>query len=65
MGESDLLDQGAVLGDPTIDEMQRPSPETGPTQAWERQGSGYGIGGSSGLTDDGLPPVQDSGCTWV
>ena len=62
--EGDLRpDQGGILSDAAIDEMQRPSPETGPTRGWEREGSGYGIGWFVGITEDGLQVVQHSGGT--
>jgi len=61
--KDDLPNQDAILGDAAIDEMQRPSPETGPTRAWEREGSGYGLGWFVGVTRDGLRVVQHSGRT--
>jgi CubicO group peptidase (beta-lactamase class C family) len=59
--KNDLPDQEAIISDVAIDEMQRPSPETGPTREWEREGSGYGIGWFIGTTDDHLRVVQHSG----
>ncbi len=61
--KNDLPDQQAIISNAAIDEMQRPSPETGPTKAWEREGSGYGIGWFVGVTKDGLRVVQHSGGT--
>ena len=61
--KNDLPNQEAILGDAAIDEMHRPSPETGPTRAWEREGSGYGLGWFVGVTRDGLRVVQHSGWT--
>jgi CubicO group peptidase (beta-lactamase class C family) len=61
--KNDLPDQEAVISDAAMDEMQRPSPETGPTRAWERMGGGYGIGWFVGITEDGLRVVQHSGWT--
>jgi CubicO group peptidase (beta-lactamase class C family) len=58
-----LPDQGAIITESAIDEMQRPSPETGPTREWEREGSGYGIGWYVGVTEGGLRVVQHSGGT--
>ena len=60
---NDLPDQRAIISDAAIDEMQRPSPETGPTREWEHEGSGYGIGWYVGVTGDGLRVVQHSGWT--
>lgn len=56
-------DQSAVLTEGSIDEMQRPGPETGPMREWEGEGSGYGIGWFVGVTRDGLRVVQHSGGT--
>jgi CubicO group peptidase (beta-lactamase class C family) len=61
--KNDLPDQLAIISDAAIDEMQRPSPETGPTRAWEREGSGYGIGWFVGVTEDGLRVIHHSGGT--
>jgi hypothetical protein len=61
--KNDLLDQEAIISDAAIDAMQNPSPETGPTRGWEREGSGYGIGWFVGVTEDGLRVVQHSGGT--
>ena len=61
--KNDLPDQEAIISDAAIDGMQRPSPETGPTRGWEREGSGYGIGWYVGVTEDGLRVVQHSGGT--
>jgi CubicO group peptidase (beta-lactamase class C family) len=61
--KDDLPGQEAAISDAAIDEMQRPSPETGPTREWEREGSGYGIGWFVGVTKDGLIVVQHSGGT--
>jgi CubicO group peptidase (beta-lactamase class C family) len=58
-----LPDQRAIVSDAAVDEMQRPSPETGPTRDWEREGSGYGIGWDVGVAEDGLRVVQHSGGT--
>jgi len=62
--EGDLRpDQRAIISDAALDEMQSPSPETGPMKEWEREGSGYGIGWFIGVTEDGLRVVQHSGWT--
>jgi CubicO group peptidase (beta-lactamase class C family) len=61
--KNDLPDQEVIISDAALDEMQRPSPETGPTREWEREGSGYGIGWFVGVTEDGLRVVQHSGGT--
>jgi len=61
--KNDLPAQRAVITDGSIDEMERPSPETGPTREWEREGSGYGIGWFIGVTEGGLRVVQHSGGT--
>jgi CubicO group peptidase (beta-lactamase class C family) len=58
-----LLDQRAIITESAVDEMQRPSPETGPMREWEREGSGYGIGWFIGIADDRLRVVQHSGWT--
>jgi CubicO group peptidase (beta-lactamase class C family) len=58
-----LPDQSAVLSGDSIDEMQRPSPETGPLREWEGEGSGYGIGWFVGVTEEGLRVVQHNGGT--
>jgi CubicO group peptidase (beta-lactamase class C family) len=58
-----LPGQSAIISDAAIDEMQRPSPETGPTREWERAGSGYGIGWHVGVTEDGLRAVYHAGGT--
>jgi CubicO group peptidase (beta-lactamase class C family) len=61
--KNDLPDQEVIISDAAIDEMQRPSPETGPTRGWEREGSGYCIGWYVGVSEDGLRVVQHSGGT--
>ena len=62
--EGDLRpEQKAIIRDAAIDAMQNPSPETGPTRDWEREGSGYGIGWFIGVTEDSLRVVQHSGGT--
>jgi CubicO group peptidase (beta-lactamase class C family) len=61
--KNDLPDQEAVIGHAAIDEMQRPSPGTGPTREWERAGSGYGIGWYVGVTQNGRRVVHHSGGT--
>jgi len=61
--KNDLPDQKAIISDAAIDEMQRPSPGTGPTREWEREGSGYGIGWYVGVTEDGLRVIHHSGGT--
>jgi Beta-lactamase len=58
-----LPDQEAIIGPSAIDEMQRPSPETGPMRQWEGQESGYGIGWYVGVTEDGLSVIHHSGWT--
>ncbi len=61
--KNELPDQEAIIGPAAIDEMQRPSPDTGPTRTWEKEGSGYGIGWYVGVTQDGLRVIQHSGWT--
>ncbi len=61
--KNDLPDQRAIISDAAVDEMQCPSPETGPMREWEREGSGYGIGWFVGVTGDGLRVIQHSGGT--
>jgi len=68
--KNDLLPEGdlqpdheAIISDAAIDDMQRPSPETGPMQKWEREGSGYGIAWHIGVTEDGLRVVYHTGGT--
>jgi len=61
--KNDLPDQRAIITAAAIDAMQNPSPETGPTREWEREGSGYGIGWFIGVTEDGLRVIQHSGGT--
>ena len=61
--KNELPDQQAIISEAAIDEMQRPSPETGPTREWEHEGSGYGIGWFVGVTRDGLRVVQHNGGT--
>jgi CubicO group peptidase (beta-lactamase class C family) len=61
--KNDLSDQRAILSDASIDGMQHPSPETGPMEVWEREGSGYGIGWFIGVTEDGLRVVYHTGGT--
>ena len=56
-------EQKGIINDAAIDTMQNPSPETGPTRDWEREGSGYGIGWFIGVTEDGLRVIQHSGGT--
>lgn len=58
-----LPDQRAIITESAIDEMQRPSPATGPMREWEREGSGYGIGWYVGVTKDGLRVIHHSGGT--
>jgi CubicO group peptidase (beta-lactamase class C family) len=58
-----LPDQRAIIADVAIDHMHRPSPETGPTREWEREGSGVGIGWYVGVTEGGLRVVHHSGGT--
>jgi CubicO group peptidase (beta-lactamase class C family) len=58
-----LPDQKAIISNAAIDAMQNPSPETGPMEEWEREGSGYGIGWHVGVTEDGLRAVMHSGWT--
>jgi len=53
----------AILTNESIAEMQQPSPSTGPSKPWERDGSGYGIGWSIGATDQGLRVVMHNGGT--
>jgi len=61
--KTDLSDQDAIITNTSIDEMQRPSPETGPMREWEREGSGYGIGWFIGVTEEGQLAVHHSGGT--
>ena len=61
--KNNLPDQRAIISDAAIDEMQQPSPETGPTREWEREGSGYGIGWFIGITGNRLRVVQHNGGT--
>lgn len=61
--KNDLPDQRAIITAATIDAMQKPSPETGPTREWEHKGSGYGIGWFIGITDARLRAVHHSGGT--
>jgi CubicO group peptidase (beta-lactamase class C family) len=61
--KNDMSDQRAIISDASIDDMQRPSPETGPMRDWEHEGSGYGIGWFVGVTEDGLRVIQHSGGT--
>ena len=61
--KNDLSDQRAIITEATIDKMQKPSPETGPIQEWECDGSGYGIGWVISITKDRLRAVHHSGGT--
>jgi CubicO group peptidase (beta-lactamase class C family) len=61
--KNDLPDQRAIITGATIDTMQKASPETGPTQAWECDGSGYGIGWVISITNDYLRALHHSGGT--
>jgi CubicO group peptidase (beta-lactamase class C family) len=61
--KNDLSDQRAIITEATIDKMQKPSPETGPIQEWECDGSGYGIGWVISITNDYLRAVHHSGGT--
>jgi len=61
--ENDLPGQEAIITTDAIDAMQDPNPETGPTRAWEHEGSGYGIGWFVGVTEDGMRIAQHSGGT--
>jgi hypothetical protein len=61
--KNDLPDQETIISHAAIDEMQCPSLETGPTRAWEREGSGYGIGWYVGVTEDSLRVIHHSGWT--
>ena len=61
--KNDLPGQEAIITTAAIDAMHDPSPETGPTRAWEHEGSGYGIGWFVGVTEDGVRIVQHSGGT--
>jgi CubicO group peptidase (beta-lactamase class C family) len=61
--KNDLSDQRSIISDTSIDGMQCPSPETGPIESWEHEGSGYGIGWFIGVTEDGLRVVYHTGGT--
>jgi CubicO group peptidase (beta-lactamase class C family) len=61
--KNELPDQEAIISGAAIDEMQRPSPETGPTGEWEREGSGRGIGWFIGVSEGGLRAVYHNGGT--
>ena len=61
--KSDLSDQRAIITEATIDKMQKPSPETGPKEEWECDGSGYGIGWVISTTNDNLRVVHHFGGT--
>jgi hypothetical protein len=61
--KNDLPDQRAIITDAAIDEMHRPSPETGPMREWEREGSGYGVGWNISVTEDGSRAVHHAGGT--
>jgi len=61
--KNDLPDQRVIITNASIDEMQRPSSDTGPMRDWEHEASGYGIGWFVGVTEDGLRVVQHSGGT--
>jgi CubicO group peptidase (beta-lactamase class C family) len=58
-----LPDQRAIITEATIDKMQKPSPETGPIEEWECDGSGYGIGWVISTTNDNLRVVHHFGGT--
>ena len=58
-----LPGQRAIISQAAIDEMQHPSPETGPTKDWEGEGSGYGLGWKISLMADGLRIVHHDGGT--
>ena len=59
--KNDLPGQRAIITEASIDTMQKPSPETGPTREWECAGSGYGIGWVISTTNDRLRAVHHSG----
>ena len=61
--KNDMSDQRTIITEATIDKMQKPSPETGPIQEWECDGSGYGIGWVISITNDYLRAVHHSGGT--
>jgi len=61
--KNDLPEQRVIITEATIDKMQKPSPETGPIQEWEYDGSGYGIGWVISITNDHLRAVHHSGGT--
>ncbi len=61
--KNDLPDQKVIITEATIDEMQQPSPETGPIEEWECDGSGYGIGWVISTTKDNLRAVRHDGGT--
>jgi CubicO group peptidase (beta-lactamase class C family) len=61
--KNNLPDQRAIITEATIDKMQKPSPETGPIEEWECDGSGYGIGWVISTTKDNLRAVRHDGGT--
>jgi hypothetical protein len=61
--KNDLPDQRAIITEASIDTMQKPSPETGPIEEWECDGSGYGIGWVISTTNDNLRVVHHFGGT--
>jgi CubicO group peptidase (beta-lactamase class C family) len=58
-----LPGQKEIISQAAIDEMQRSSPETGPTEDWERAGSGYGLGWKISVMEDGLRIIHHDGGT--
>lgn len=61
--KNDLPDQDKIITHAAIDTMHLPSPETGPTKKWEREGSGCGIGWFISVSQEGLRAVHHSGGT--
>jgi len=61
--KNDLPDQKSIIKKATIDQMQIPNPATGPLEAWECDGSGYGIGWVISTTKDNLRAVRHDGGT--
>jgi hypothetical protein len=61
--KNNLKDQKAIITESTIEKMQIPSPETGPLEEWEFDGSGYGIGWVISTTKENLRAIRHDGGT--